>query len=147
MFKPILVYLIASFFGHIIWEIGHLPLYTLWYEESFITKALSILHCTFGDLLIAFFSLVISIVLLGRHKWPTGRFRIVGVFTLIFGLSYTIFSEWLNVSVRQSWAYNDYMPLVPPFDTGLTPLLQWIVIPSLALFFAKTTYVKATSSS
>lgn len=147
MVKSILVYLIASFFGHLIWEIGHLPLYTLWYEESLITKAFSILHCTFGDLLIAFFSLVISIVLLGKHKWPNGRFRIVGSFTLIFGLSYTIFSEWLNVSVRESWAYNDYMPLVPPFDTGLTPLLQWIVIPFLALFFAKTTHVKEAPSS
>lgn len=146
MVKSIFVYLIASFFGHLIWEIGHLPLYTLWYEES-LTQAFSILHCTFGDLLIALFSLVISIVLLGKHKWPNDRFRIVGSFTLIFGLSYTIFSEWLNVSVRQSWAYNDYMPLIPPFDTGLTPLLQWIAIPFLALFFAKTTYVKEAPSS
>jgi len=31
------------------------------------------------------------------------------------------------------WTYSDLMPLVPPFGTGLLPLLQWIVVPLLVL--------------
>ena len=26
------------------------------------------------------------------------------------------FSEWLNVQVRQTWAYTDLMPRLPPLD-------------------------------
>jgi hypothetical protein len=40
-----------------------------------------------------------------------------------------VFSEWQNVSIRGSWAYRDIMPLVPPFGTGLAPLLQWTILP------------------
>jgi hypothetical protein len=32
--------------------------------------------------------------------------------------------------------YTDAMPLVPPLGTGLSPLLQWLVVPSLGLRWA-----------
>ena len=56
--------------------------------------------------------------------------------TLAFGIGYTIYSEWLNVNVRGSWAYSDLMPVVPVIETGLAPLLQWVVVPTLALWVA-----------
>ena len=49
---------------------------------------------------------------------------------------YTIFSEWLNTSVRGSWTYSDLMPVVPVIGTGLAPLLQWCVVPTLAQWIA-----------
>ena len=49
--------------------------------------------------------------------------------TIGFGAACMVFSEWLNVLARQTWAYSDLMPVVPVIDTGLSPLLQWIVIP------------------
>jgi hypothetical protein len=49
------------------------------------------------------------------------------------GLVYTGFSEWLNATVRQSWRYSDLMPIIPWLGLGLSPMLQWLVIPSLAL--------------
>jgi hypothetical protein len=60
----------------------------------------------------------------------------VYVAVLAFGVGYTIYSEWLNVSVRGTWAYSDLMPVVPIIRTGLTPLLQWLVVPTLALWVA-----------
>ena len=33
---------------------------------------------------------------------------------------------------RAAWAYRDIMPVVPVIDAGLTPLLQWIIVPTLA---------------
>jgi hypothetical protein len=53
------------------------------------------------------------------------------VLFIALGLAYTIFSEWLNVSVVKSWTYSDLMPLIPPLGTGLTPILQWIIVPLL----------------
>jgi hypothetical protein len=57
--------------------------------------------------------------------------------TIGFGVAYTIFSEWLNIVIRKSWAYSDLMPVVPVIDTGLSPLLQWVAVPMLALRFAR----------
>jgi hypothetical protein len=54
------------------------------------------------------------------------------------GVGYTIFSEWLNIVVREAWAYRDIMPVIPVIDAGLTPFLQWLVVPTAA-------YLGATS--
>ena len=43
-------------------------------------------------------------------------------------MSYTIFSEGLNVEIWQTWAYTDFMLRLPPLGTGLTPLLQWLLL-------------------
>jgi hypothetical protein len=54
---------------------------------------------------------------------------------ILLGLCYTVFSEWLNTQVRQSWSYTEAMPLVPPLGTGLAPLLQWLIVPGIALAY------------
>ncbi len=130
-------YLIVSVVAHFLWEIGHLPFYTLWAAGTFTGKAIAVFHCTAGDVIIAVVSLVGAIALIARRDWPAQRFLLVSALTLLFGIVYTIFSEWINLVVRKSWAYSDLMPTIPQLGTGLTPLLQWIVVPALALFAAK----------
>jgi hypothetical protein len=56
------------------------------------------------------------------------------VTTLVIGLGYLVYSEWVNIELRGSWAYTEAMPRLPPFGTGLAPLLQWLVIPPIALW-------------
>ncbi len=36
-----------------------------------------------------------------------------------------------------SWNYLPTMPLVPGTDIGLVPLLQWIVLPLLTVWFVR----------
>ena len=57
--------------------------------------------------------------------------------TLGAGVAYTIFSEWLNLVVRQSWSYSEAMPVVPLIGVGLSPLLQWLVIPGVAMLVVR----------
>lgn len=123
--------------GNLVWETAQIPLYTLWTEGSLGQIAFAVLHCTGGDLLIAVSCLMGGLVLVGAPQWPADRFLPVAAFTTITGLLYTVFSEWLNVEVRQSWAYAPSMPTLSPLGTGLTPVLQWLVVPSLALAFAR----------
>jgi hypothetical protein len=54
---------------------------------------------------------------------------------MVFGLSYTAYSEWFNVYVRNAWAYSDAMPTVRigSIELGLSPLLQWVIVPIVAL--------------
>jgi hypothetical protein len=66
------------------------------------------------------------------------------VFTaIVLGAGYTIFSEWLNVAVRRSWSYTAAMPVVPFLGTGLTPLLQWLIVLSMALAVTGYRYRRA----
>ena len=40
----------------------------------------------------------------------------------------------MNVIARASWTYSDWMPIVPVFGLrlGLSPLLQWLIVPTAA---------------
>lgn len=124
--------------AHLAWEAVQLPLYTLWREGTVREKIVAAIHCTGGDLLIAVAALVLALLLAGRG-WPSDAraFGRVAALTVVFGVLYTIFSEWLNVVIRQTWAYAEIMPIVPVIGTGLSPLLQWIAIPLAAFRFAR----------
>src|SRR6266478_1886264 len=47
------VYLGVILVGNLIWETLHLPLYTIWTTGTLWEQAFAVVHCTFGDLLIA----------------------------------------------------------------------------------------------
>jgi len=128
-------YLAATLLLDLAWEFAQMPLYTVW-SESWRAVAFAGLHCLGGDLLIAASCLWLSLIVLADARWPAARFDRVAAATFALGIGYTVFSEWLNVHVRRSWAYTDLMPLVPPLGTGLAPLLQWIVVPAVALWAA-----------
>jgi len=59
---------------------------------------------------------------------------------IALGAAYTILSEWLNVPIRRSWSYTAAMPVLPWLGTGLAPLLQWLVVPSLAFAISPHQY-------
>jgi hypothetical protein len=132
-------YLGVIFVGNLIWEVFHLPLYTIWPTGSAREQAFAVVHCTLGDLLIAVSALTLALVFAGNHAWPRDRFWPVAILTIVFGVGYTAFSEWLNVMVRASWAYSEWMPVIILLGQkfGLSPLLQWIVVPATAFVFAK----------
>ena len=129
-------YLGVSLVAHLAWEILQLPLYTLWSTGTLRQQAFAVVHCTLGDAMIAGLSLLLALALFARATWPRAGVARVYWATLAFGVGYTIYSEWLNINVRGSWAYSDLMPVVPVIATGLAPLLQWFVVPTLALWVA-----------
>lgn len=118
--------------GHLTWEFAHMPLYTLYETGTRREILFAGLHCTAGDLLIATAVLVLALLVFGEADWPAAGAGRVFAAALVMGIGYTIFSEWLNVTVREAWAYSTWMPVVPLVGTGLSPMLQWIVVPGLA---------------
>ena len=99
--------------------------------------AFAVIHCTGGDVLIASIALLGALLLLGNARWPAERYLAVAALALVVGLGYTIFSEWLNTTIRRSWGYTDLMPTLPAIDIGLSPLAQWIVIPLVAFWLGR----------
>ena len=119
------------------WEIFHLPLYPIWEKGTAAEIAFAVLHCTGGDVLIALSCLMAALTLFGRASWPAEGAGSVTAVAVTLGATYTVYSEWWNVAVRGNWAYSDLMPVIPPLGTGLSPLLQWLVIPALGLAWAR----------
>jgi len=130
-------YLAVAAVAKIAWEIVQLPLYTIWTTGTAREMAFSVLQCTGGDVLIALSALTLALIVVGTKSWPAENHQRVLLITLSLGIGYTIFSEWLNIVARSSWAYSSLMPAIPVFKTGLSPLLQWIGVPLLSLTAAK----------
>lgn len=124
--------------ANLLWEFAQLPLYTIWREAPAGEIVFAALHCTGGDALIATATLVLALLVAGGG-WPAEprAFRRVAALTVILGLGYTVFSEWLNIEVRGAWAYSELMPVVPIIGAGLSPLLQWIAIPVAGFCLAR----------
>ena len=125
---------------NLVWEIGQLPFYTLWHNGTWQEIGYAVAHCTAGDVLIAL-ACATAALAITRWHWPMPG-RQSTLFLLCFialSVAYTIFSEWLNTTVRMSWAYSDLMPVLPLLGTGITPLLQWIAVPILAFWLSSPT--------
>jgi hypothetical protein len=120
------LYLAGVLVGNLLWEIAQLPLYTIWHDATLGKLAFAVLHCTAGDVLIA------SASLLGVERyWGVATLAILG------GVAYTLFSEWLNTEVRGAWVYTALMPRIPVFGTGVTPLAQWLLVPTAAFWWTR----------
>jgi hypothetical protein len=104
--------------------------------------ALALFHCTGGDILITTATLAGAAALARAFRWPPFGWRMALAAIILVG-AYTIFSEWLNVEIRRSWSYTAAMPVLPWLGTGLTPLLQWLIVPGLALALIGYRYRRA----
>lgn len=129
-------YLVFSAIAHLLWEFAHIPLYTIWLTGAPGEIVFAAVHCTGGDILITLSTFTIALLLFGRPTWPQTQGPRVLLAALIFGVGYTIFSEWLNIEIREAWAYRDLMPVIPVIDAGLSPVLQWVAIPIAGYSYA-----------
>lgn len=120
------------------WEWAHIPLYTIWQQAPLHYIAFSVAHCTVGDVLIGLFALLLALVFgraRGLEAWNRSG---IAAWSSLLGISYTISSEWLNVTVLRTWTYAESMPTLAfgSFSIGVTPLLQWLIVPPLTLYIA-----------
>ena len=123
---------------NLVWEIAQLPLYTLWKEATPAYIAFAVAHCTAGDLLIGASALAIALTLLRAGPAAGWHWVRVSVCAALAGTAYTIFSEWTNTTLFR-WSYSELMPTIAfgRAEIGLSPLLQWLILPALSLYFAK----------
>lgn len=53
------------------------------------------------------------------------------------GVLITIVMEWLATHVLGRWTYAASMPVVPTLEVGVSPLLQWVVLLPLVVWFVR----------
>ncbi|OGA16539.1 MAG: hypothetical protein A3I63_11680 [Betaproteobacteria bacterium RIFCSPLOWO2_02_FULL_66_14] len=123
------------------WEMAQLPLYTLWREAPAAWIAYAVLHCTAGDVVIGGAVLLAGLIATRASAPAQWRWGLIAPLAALAATGYTAFSESLNTAVLRSWSYSALMPTVEiaGIEIGVSPLLQWLVIPPLALRFARAT--------
>ncbi len=128
---------IFSFLLHFIWEFIQAPTYTGMVEMNHWDGIKLCTSATFGDVGFALTAYWIT-SLSSRSRWwfvnPTAWQMLLYI---AVGIGLTIGFEFYYTTISLRWTYSELMPRVPPLGTGLSPLLQWLVIPPLVLWFTK----------
>ncbi|MBX9944113.1 MAG: hypothetical protein K2Y40_08545 [Reyranella sp.] len=132
---------------HVVWEGLQLPLYAIWSAGTTREIAFAVLHCTVGDLMIASLSLLVAVLVVGNPAWPSERFVAVMATTIGIGIGYTVYSEWTNTVVRKTWTYSGLMPIVPFLGVGLSPLMQWLIVPTVGFMAVRHRYKRQSSTN
>lgn len=119
-----------------LWQVPlfeHMPLAPHWEAVKICSKAAA------GDAVIALVAYW-AVALVVRHRgWvvvPTAS-RVLG-FTSC-GLAITVAIERLALAGQwmQGWLYSPLMPVVPGLGVGLSPLIQWLVLPPLLIWMVR----------
>jgi len=129
-------YLLFAALANLLWEFFHVPLYTLWLTGTTGELIFAAVHCTGADILITLGTITLALLLFGAPDRPRAHAGSVLAAALLFGVGYTIIIEWLNIELREAWAYRELMPIIPVVNAGLSPILQWVVVPLAAYAFA-----------
>lgn len=131
MAKRLIVWIVLAAVLNSLWELAQLPLYGLWNDPDRSRIAAYLIHCILGDVLIATVLFFLTSMILRSFNWPADYPWRGGALVITLALVYTAFSEWYNVYEVKSWSYAPQMPLIG--GIGVTPLLQWFVVPALMI--------------
>jgi hypothetical protein len=132
---PELNIVLFAFLLNFVWEMLQIPFFRGMTQAPHWDALLICLQATLGDVGIALAAFW-TIAWLGRDRhWPTRpRPAQIAAFALV-GLLITTAFEWLATQVWSLWSYSGLMPMIPFLGVGLVPLLQWIVLPPVVIWF------------
>ncbi len=100
-------------------------------------------YCTrgaFGDAAIMLVAFWLVAAATGRGRgWLAESGRVPVVAFVLVGVLITIVIETLATSGRwlEGWTCSVHMPIVPGTNTGLVPILQWIILPPMGVLLAR----------
>ena len=124
-----------SFAFHFVWEFIQAPTYADMVERPHWDGIKLCTSATFGDVGFALTAFWVTAILAKSRNWIAApKSWEFGTF-LAVGILLTIGFEYYYTQISLRWTYSDLMPLVPPFGTGLSPLLQWLIIPSVVMWY------------
>jgi hypothetical protein len=120
---------------HFPWEMLQAPFYSGVAAAEHWQSVLECGRATLGDAGIALAAYGLTALFRRDRLWLAHSSSGAWAVYLLAGLLLTIVLEGINVYVLHRWSYSRHMPMV--FGIGLTPLLQWLVLPPLNLWLAR----------
>lgn len=135
-----LLFWATNFFLHFAWELLQIPFYEGMTEAHHGAGVWTCTKATIGDAGIALVAYLFAAWSVRSLSWlHTWTLKPVTIYFLT-GILITVVFEFLATEVLDRWAYSPSMPTLPLIGTGLTPFLQWIIVPALALAAVKLMY-------
>jgi hypothetical protein len=128
---------IFAFLLNLPWEFAQVPLFVGMPEAGHWRAILVCGRATLGDVAIALVAFGAVALAARSRAWvlaPTAR-RLGGFVAV--GVLITVVMERLATGAQGRWTYAEAMPVVPLLGVGLSPLLQWIVLPPLVVWFVR----------
>ena len=126
-----------SFMLHLPWEFAQVPLFA---EMPSLGHWRAIQVCgsaTVGDAVIAGLAFWGVALMARSRRWLLRPSRGQILVFVAIGLLITLGIEWLSTQVLDRWAYGPDMPVLPGLRVGLSPVLQWVVVPPLVVWFSR----------
>ena len=135
--------LIMSFPMHFTWEFLQAPLFRNMQNATHMDGIKICLQATLGDMVIALIAFWLTSFLAGTRQWPAQPYRRTLAAWLSTGLAITVALEFYSTEIAERWAYGASMPRLPVIGTGIAPVIQWIVVPLLVLWYMRRLSAKA----
>ena len=129
--------MIYSFLLNLAWELWQIPFFRGMADLPHWLGVKACTQATFGDVAIALAAFWITAIFARSRSWILRPSRLDIAIYIGVGLAATTILESLAIGVLGRWAYSEAMPRLPIVGTGLLPLLQWLVIPPLVLWFVR----------
>ena len=129
-----------GFFTSFIWENLQMPFFDVG-SAAYWQSTLGCTRATFGDVgILVLAYTAVSIITRNRNWLHSPKHWMISIY-LLTGLGITVIIEAMATSVPREWGwgwrYSELMPLVPGTNIGLVPVLMWIFIPLITLWFAR----------
>lgn len=134
---PELPVALLSFLLHFVWEFVQVPTYAGMAELPHWEAIKLCMSATFGDVGFALTAFWTASVAARSREWILRPTRLPVAVYVTVGIILTLGFEYYYTTISLRWTYSELMPLVPPFGTGLSPLLQWLVIPPLVIWLTR----------
>lgn len=126
---------IFSFLINFVWEMWQILFFEGMADAEHSQVVWMCTQASLGDGIIAVIAYASAILVAKNIMWlnePSNRTFFVYIST---GLLITVLFEFASTQVLSRWSYSDSMPMV--LGIGLTPILQWVFIPIVVLYFSK----------
>jgi hypothetical protein len=106
-------------------------------NAPFHTMLYGWVHCTLGDVILTIVSFWLVGIISRDRRWFLNLSPLNFIGFIMIGLVATVISERLNVHFLKSWSYNQLMFIIPWLKVGLTPFLQWVMIPPAIILLVR----------
>ena len=138
--KPAVAYFASSFVLHLIWENAQMPLFESGDNTAWENFAMCLWATATGDM---FFMLILYVTVAIVHRttwWACDRTSYLHpatwVVPVMIGVLLAVSFELWAVHATDRWVYGS-MPIIPVVKVGLTPILQMVLIPPVAILCAR----------
>jgi len=144
---PELAVLLFAFLIHLVWEFLQVPAFAGLASAPHWASTVRCLKAAAGDAAIAAAAYMATSIVLRRRAWLRHFGASAVLVFMAVGLVAAISLEWINVEVLRRWSYAEWHPRLPLLGTGLAVVLQWIVVPPIALWLAHMHVVGASHAA